>query len=151
MYSLKEIMEYGKQCGLSDIEIITKYLNQDGIGKEAIDVIVSTLENRINKMETRLASIKANMSFSLSFYYKEYDFKTAEMFDKLTRIMMLDLPFSKEDIEWMKTAKVKNGAFWHDLAEAINAIQDESYKPKFFNYTNWNNVKTMIDSINSEE
>lgn len=146
MNSLKELMHYGEIAGLSDIEVITAYLNQDGIGKEAIDVIVSTLENRINKMETRLGSIKANMSFSLSFYYKEYDFKTAEMFDKLTRIMMLDLPFSKEDIEWMKTAKVKSGVFWHDLAEAISAIQDESYKPKFFNYTNWDSVKEIINS-----
>ena len=146
MNSLKEIMNYGEIAGLSDIQVITAYLNQDGIGKEAIDIIVSTLENRINKMETRLGSIKANMSFSLSFYYKEYDFKTAEMFDKLTRIMMLDLPFSKEDIEWMKTAKVKNGAFWHDLAEAISAIQDESYKPEFFNYTNWDSVKEIINS-----
>ena len=146
MNSLKELMHYGEIAGLSDIEVITAYLNQDGIGKEAIDIIVSTLENRINKMETRLGSIKANMSFSLSFYYKEYDFKTAEMFDKLTRIMMLDLPFSKEDIEWMKTAKVKSGAFWHDLAEAISAIQDESYKPEFFNYTNWDSVKEIINS-----
>lgn len=146
MNSLKELMNYGEMVGLSDIEVITAYLTQDGIGKEAIDVIVSTLENRINKMETRLGSIKANMSFSLSFYYKEYDFKTAEMFDKLTRIMMLDLPFSKEDIEWMKTAKVKSGAFWHDLAEAISAIQDESYKPEFFNYTNWDSVKEIINS-----
>jgi len=145
MNSLKELLIYGENIGLSDIEIITMYLTQDGVGKEAIDIIVNVLENKINKMETKLGFIKSNMSCSLSFYYKEYDFKTAEKLDRLTRIMMLDLPFSKEAIEWMKTVKVNNGAFWHDLAEVIHAVQDKSYEPKFFNYSNWDSVKNIIN------
>lgn len=139
MYSLKELLDNGKMMGLSDIQIITSYLTQDGMSKDAINTIVLALTNKIDKVERDIGAIRSNMISPLSFYYKKYDFETAEILDKLTRTMMLNNPFSKEDINWMKGFKLKpSGPFWHDLAEAIKAVQDESYEPHFFNYTLWN-------------
>jgi hypothetical protein len=155
MYSLKEIMEYGKKCGLSDIQIITKYLTQDGMSEDAIHTITTVLGIKMKELEQKYASARSNLSYSTSYYYKSYDYKTAEMLDTLTRIMILDLDFTKEQIKWMKDFDQNSDSrspFWHDLDEVIKGIQDNSHKPKFFNnYTRWNNVKTMLDSINNEE
>lgn len=155
MYSLKEIMENGKACGLSDIQIIIEYLIQDGMSENAINTITIALGTKMKELELKYASARSNLSYSTSYYYKKYDFKTAEMLDTLTRIMLLDLDFSKEQIKWMKDFDQNSASrspFWHDLDEVIKGIQDDSYKPRFFNnYTRWNNVKTVLDSINSEE
>lgn len=153
MYSLEEIMDYGKRCGLSDIQIITKYLTQDGMSEDAIHVITDVLGAKMKELELKYASARANLSYSVSYYYKNYDFKTAEMLDTLTRIMILDLDFSEEQIKWMRDFdQASKTPFWHDLDEVIKGIHDNTYKPNFFNnYTRWNNVKTMLDSINTEE
>lgn len=156
MYSLEDIMEYGKKCGgLNDMQIITKYLTQDGMGESAIHIIVDVLETKMKEVELKYAFARSNLSYSTSYYYKLYDFKTAEMLDTLTRIMLLDLDFSKEQIIWMMDFDQNSNSrspFWHDLDEVIKGIQDNSYKPKFFNnYTRWNNVKAMLDSIKMEQ
>jgi len=155
MYSLEEIMEYGKKYGLSDIQIITKYLTQDGMSEDAIHIITDVLGTKMKSIEQKYAFARSNLGFSSPYYWKNYDFETAEMFDTLTRIMILDLDFSKEQIKWMRNLdrnSYSKSPFWHDLDEVIKGIQDNSYKPKFYNnYTKWNNVKTMLDSINSEE
>lgn len=153
MKSLKEIMEEGKIFGLSDTQIIANYLTQDGMSENAIHIITAVMGMKMKEIEQKYAFARANLSYSVSYYYKRYDFKTAEMLDTLTRIMILDLDFTEEQIKWMKNFNQKsNFPFWHDLSEAIKGIQDESYVPDFFNnYSKWNNVKTMLDSINNKE
>lgn len=146
MKSLKELLKYGNELGLTDIQIISAYLAQDGMGKEAIDIVVNALEQKINQLETKYSFIRSNMNFSTSYYYKQYDFATADMLDTLTRTMMLDYPFSKEQIKWMKAFEVKPGSFWHDLAEAIEGIHNPLYEPKFFTtYDSWAVVKDRIN------
>ena len=151
MKSLKELLKYGNELGLTDIQIISAYLAQDGMGKEAIDIVVNALEQKINQLETKYSIIRANMNFATSYYYKQYDFATADMLDTLTRTMMLDYPFSKEQIKWMKEFEVKPGPFWHDLAEAVEGIHDPSYEPNFYTtYDSWAVVKGRIHEEDEE-
>lgn len=148
MKTLKELLEQWKPYGVSDIQIIQAYLEQDGMGASALDSLINSLKRKIEQIETENTTMKSNLHYSFSYYYKNYDFKTAETLDTLTRIMMLDIPFNKEQIEWMKTFKIKTSVpFWHDLAEVIHAIQDESYKPLFLNtYSSWGQVLGIISS-----
>lgn len=136
---LKAILDYGNQFGWSDIEIIKKYLTQDGIGAEAIDVITEAFKAKIRNVETDLQYIHAQVSTPTPFYYHDYDEDTAWKLDALTRYMQMNLPFTEEHIKWMKKIKVKEGTpMWHDLAEAIKGIKQKDYKPTFFNrYTAW--------------
>ena len=146
--SLKEMLKLGERLGWEDIDIVTKYLTQDNIDVDAIKVISNVLSNKMEKLELQLAFIKSNMSFDTSYYYKAYKTEDAQHFDKMTRYMMLNLPFDDEDIEYIKASKtkIKNGPFWHDLAEVIDAIRDISYSPKFCSnyYTHWDDIKAKL-------
>lgn len=139
MYSLEQILNACKLCGYDDLGVIREYLKQDGISAEAIKTLTDSLMDKIHAMEQERVRVQAWLSMPTSFYYKDYDIDTAMELDLLTRRMQLNLPFTKGQVEYMKKVKLKDKApCWHDLAEAIKAIQDETYKPEWFNpYTVW--------------
>lgn len=152
MHSLREFIKIGEEIGSSDLEIITLYLTQDGMSEDAINIITDVLGKKMRQIEQKYASVKANMCYNNSYYYKLYGIETGGMLDTLTRIMMLDDEYNIEQIKWMMDFKIKPGPFWHDLAELIHAIQDSSYKPHFFNnYSKFNNVKNILEVINNEK
>ena len=139
MYTLEQILNACKLLGYDDFGIIREYLKQDGISAEAITTLTVSLTDKIHAMEQERSRVQAWLSMPTAFYYQDYDIDTARELDSLTRRMQLDLPFTKEQVEYMKKVKLKDKVpCWHDLAEAIKAVQDESYKPEWFNpYTVW--------------
>lgn len=152
MYTLSQILQVYEHLGYDDLGVIREYLKQDGVSAEAIKMLIESLANKMHKLETERASINAWMAMPTAFYYRDYDIDTAMELDLLTRRMQLNLPFTKGEVEYMKKVKLKDKApCWHDLAEAIKAIQDETYKPEWFNpYTVWDKRGKDVDQLYME-
>lgn len=132
--TLQEALYISKLDDGNELTAIKIYAEQNDLLPQITELLMTLVKRNTYKLEEDLRLIKGYLSSPVNFYYIDYPFETASYLDFLTRKMQLGYEFDEHDKDFMKTIKLPiTGPFWHDLAEAIKAVQDENYEPVYYN------------------
>lgn len=104
MVTLEQLIENNKWNGMSDIQIIERFLKLNNLEEEGIDLIAELSKSKINKLKRKERMVREWMSYLPSKYlYENYDLEIA---DKL-HVLELDYlshggRLSEHRLKWAK-------------------------------------------------
>ena len=104
MITLKELVEWQKLIGATDLQIIREYFIQNDNEEDAIQMITDLSVSKIGKLRNQLNLIKTWAHILPSEYlYENYDLKTATL---LHRLELAYLSYGEElSNRWLEIAK----------------------------------------------
>ena len=140
-----------RALGKSEDEAILVYLRQeDCLDDDMFNNIYQIFINNYHNLKSHYRITMSWMTLDNGHYYAKYDFETARHLDSLTRRMQMNMPFVEEDIAFMREFDVTtiDAPFWNDLYEAIKAVQNVNYTPKF--YGGYTQPITVTEEISQE-
>jgi len=84
MVSLKELLDYQKVTGCSDMEVIRLYFVQNNIEEKGTELVYELSQSRIGKLKTREKYAKGWINMLPSrILYEDYGIETADMLHNL--------------------------------------------------------------------